>query len=173
MTEDEGDTMPANAVPPGVKAKRLIDGVEIKQLRLIPDERGYLMEMLRSDDGIFQKFGQVYLSAAYPGVMKVWHYHKVQTDYFTIVSGMMKVVLYDGREGSPTHGEINEFFMGEQNRILITIPPGVLHGMKAIGDKPGLLVNCPTEVYRYDEPDEFRVDPHDGSVPYDWGRNDG
>ena len=165
--------MSTNAIPPGVRAKRLIDGVEIKKLRLIPDERGYLMEMLRSDDGIFRKFGQVYLSAAYPGVVKGWHYHKVQTDFFTIVSGMMKVVLYDGREGSPTHGEINEFFMGEQNPILITIPPGVLHGMKGISDKPALLVNCPTEVYRYDEPDEFRVDPHDGSVPYDWGRKDG
>ncbi len=165
--------MSSESIPPGVKAKRLIEGVAIKKLRLIPDERGYLMEMLRADDDIFQKFGQVYLSVGYPGVVKGWHYHKVQTDFFTIVSGMMKVVLYDGREGSPTHGEINEFFMGELNPILITIPPGVLHGMKAIGDRPGLLVNCPTEVYRYGEPDEFRVDPHDGTVPYDWDRHDG
>ncbi|MCD4690738.1 dTDP-4-dehydrorhamnose 3,5-epimerase family protein [bacterium] len=165
--------MSTEAIPPGVKAKRLIDGVEIKKLRLIPDDRGYLMEMLRSDDGIFQKFGQVYLSVGYPGVVKGWHYHKVQTDFFTIVSGMMKVVLYDGREGSSTHGEINEFFMGELNPILITIPPGVLHGMMAIGNKPGFLVNCPTEVYCYDEPDEFRVDPHDGTVPYEWEQKDG
>ncbi|MBD3349294.1 MAG: dTDP-4-dehydrorhamnose 3,5-epimerase [Candidatus Eisenbacteria bacterium] len=151
----------------------MIDGVEIKELRLIPDERGYLMEMLRSDDGIFRKFGQVYLSIAYPGVVKGWHYHKVQTDYFTIVKGMMKVVLYDGREESPTHGEVNEFFLGELNPLLVVIPPGVLHGMKAIGDAPSYLVNCPTEPYDYESPDEHRVDPHDNDIPYDWGRVDG
>ncbi len=164
---------PGGRLPRGVKAKRLIDGVRIKSLRLLPDDRGFLMEMLRSDDDIFQKFGQVYLSVAYPGVVKGWHYHKVQTDFFTIVKGMMKVVLYDERPDSPTHGEINEFFMGEQNPILITIPPGVLHGMKAIGAGPGFLVNCPTEPYNYAEPDEYRVDPHGDDVPYDWTTKDG
>ena len=163
----------AKKLPPGVRAKRLIDGVEIKELRLIPDERGYLMEMMRADDPFFTKFGQVYLSVAYPGVVKGWHYHRVQTDHFTIVRGMMKVVLYDDREDSPTKGEVNEFFMGELNPILITIPPGVLHGMKAIGTEPGYLVNCPTETYDYAEPDEFRVDPHDNDIPYDWAQKDG
>ncbi|MFH1537742.1 MAG: WxcM-like domain-containing protein, partial [bacterium] len=78
----------------------MIDGVKEKKLRVIPDERGFLMEMLRSDDPFFQKFGQVYLTAAYPGVVKGWHYHKKQTDHFIAVKGMMKVVLYDRREGS-------------------------------------------------------------------------
>jgi len=160
-------------LPRGAKGRRLIQGVRVKELAPIPDERGYLMEILRADDEIFQKFGQVYMSVAYPGVVKGWHYHKVQTDYFTIAKGMMKVVLYDAREGSPTYGEINEFFMGELNPLLITIPPGVLHGMKAIGDEPGYLVNCPTEPYNYDHPDEYRVDPHDNDIPYDWGRKDG
>jgi dTDP-4-dehydrorhamnose 3,5-epimerase len=172
-SDSEEEKMAGTALPKGIKAKRLIDGVSVKELRLIPDERGYLMEMLRSDDEIFQEFGQVYLSVAYPGVVKGWHYHKVQTDFFTIVKGMMKVVLYDDRPDSPTRGEINEFFMGELNPILITIPPGVLHGMKAIGNAPGYLVNCPTKSYKYDEPDEFRVDPHDGTVPYDWGLEEG
>jgi dTDP-4-dehydrorhamnose 3,5-epimerase len=161
------------ALPRGVRARVLIDGVRIKELRLLPDERGYLMEMLRSDDEIFEKFGQVYLSVAYPGVVKGWHYHKIQTDCFTIVRGMMKVVLYDDRPESPTRGEINEFFMGELNPLLVVIPPGVLHGMKAIGDEPGCLVNCPTEPYDYDHPDEYRVDPRDGGIPYDWDRKDG
>lgn len=160
-------------LPRGVKARRLIEGVAFKELRLIPDERGYLMEMLRADDEIFAKFGQVYLSVAYPGVVKGWHYHKVQTDYFTIVKGMMKVVLYDGRPDSPTKGEVNECFIGELNPLLVVIPPGVLHGMKAIGDAPGYLVNCPTETYNYGEPDEYRVDPHGDDVPYDWDLTDG
>ncbi|GFP23902.1 dTDP-4-dehydrorhamnose 3,5-epimerase, partial [Candidatus Hakubella thermalkaliphila] len=108
----------------------MIDGVKIKKLRVIPDERGFLMEMLRSDDEIFEKFGQVYVTAGYPGVVKGWHYHRKQTDYFTVVKGMAKVVLYDGREGSPTHGEINEFFMGDMNQILLKIPPLVMHGFK-------------------------------------------
>lgn len=172
-TSNEGARGIGRDLPNGVRARKLIDGVRIKKLRLIPDERGYLIEMLRADDDIFERFGQVYMSVAYPGVVKGWHYHKIQTDFFTIVGGMMKVVLYDGRPDSPTHGEINEFFMGELNPLLITIPPGVLHGMKAIGTAPGLLINCPTEPYDYDEPDEYRVDPHGSEVPYDWDLKDG
>ncbi|UCF79824.1 MAG: dTDP-4-dehydrorhamnose 3,5-epimerase family protein [Candidatus Eiseniibacteriota bacterium] len=151
----------------------MIEGVKIKPLRVIPDERGLVMEMLRCDDEIFEKFGQVYLSVAYPGVVKGWHYHKLQTDYFTIVRGMMKVVLYDQREDSPTNGEINEFFMGEQNPILLVIPPLVVHGMKAIGTGPGYLVNCPNLPYNQENPDEHRIDPHSGVIPYSWERKDG
>jgi len=160
-------------LPRGVRGARLIDGVRIKELRLLPDERGFLMEILRSDDEIFERFGQVYMTVAYPDVVKGWHYHKVQTDFFTVVKGMMKIVLYDGRPDSPTSGEVNEFFMGELNPLLITIPPGVLHGMKAIGAEPGYVVNCPTEPYDYSGPDEYRVDPHDNDIPYDWAREDG
>jgi len=151
----------------------MIDGVRIKRLKVIPDERGRLMEMLRDDDEVFQKFGQVYLSVVYPGVVKGWHYHKKQTDYFVFVKGMAKVVLYDGREGSPTHGEVNEFFLGEHNPILLVIPPFVLHGMKGVGTEPAYLVNTPTEHYVYDDPDEFRVDPNSPDIPYRWERRDG
>ena len=112
--------------------KTTIDGVAIKNLRLIPDERGWLMEILRCDDAIFEKFGQVYCTTAYPGVVKAWHYHKKQTDNFTCVHGMMKVALYDAREDSPTRGNLMEFFVGEKNPILISVPPGVYHGFKGI-----------------------------------------
>lgn len=151
----------------------MIDGVKVKKLKVIPDERGFLMEMLRSDDDIFQNFGQVYLSVAFPGVVKGWHYHKKQTDYFTVIKGMAKVVLYDNRDDSPTHAEINEFFMGELNPILIVIPPFMLHGIKGIGNEPAYLINCPTETYNYDQPDEFRLPPHSDEIPYDWARKDG
>ena len=151
----------------------MIDGVCTKKLRIIPDERGWLMEMLRCDDGVFKKFGQVYLSTVYPGVVKGWHYHKIQTDNFTVVKGMAKVVLYDGREDSSTYGEVNEFFMGERNPILLVIPPLVLHGMKGIGTEPAYLINCPTEPYNYDSPDEHRVAPDSGEVPYDWKLKEG
>lgn len=151
----------------------MIDGVKIKKLKVISDERGWLMEMLRSDDEIFQQFGQVYLSVVYPGVVKGWHYHEKQTDYFAVVKGMVKVVLYDSREDSSTYKEVNEFFIGERNPTLVTIPPLVMHGMTGIGMEPGYLINCPTELYNYNEPDEFRVPPHDNDIPYDWARKDG
>ena len=150
----------------------MIDGVVVKPLNVIPDERGYLMEILRDDDPFYQKFGQAYITAVYPGVVKGWHFHKKQTDHFCVVKGMCKVVLYDGREGSKTHGEVNEFFMGEKKPIVVVIPVGVLHGMKGVGTETALLLNIPTHHYEYDEPDEYRVDPHDNDVPYDWAQKD-
>ena len=151
----------------------MIDGVTVRKLRAIPDERGYLMEMLRSDWPEFEKFGQVYITAVYPGVVKGWHYHRIQTDHFICVAGMAKVVLYDEREGSPTQGEVNEFFMGHLNPILLKIPPGVMHGFKGISQEMALIVNVPTELYNYDNPDEYRAPPHTDQIPYDWARKDG
>jgi len=148
----------------------LIEGVKIKKLNVFPDERGRLMEMLRSDDELFKKFGQVYMTTAYPGVVKGWHYHKKQTDNFVVVKGMMKVVLYDGREKSSTYKEINEFFMGEHNPILLKIPTYVYHGFKCISDTEAMCINIPTEVYNYNQPDEYRVDPDSGEIPYNWER---
>jgi len=152
----------------------MIEGVRIKKLKVIPDERGRLMEMLRNDDGeeFFTEFGQAYMTTGYPGVVKAWHYHKYQTDHFVAVSGMMKVVLYDDREGSPTRGEINEFFMGEHNPILLVIPKGVYHGFKCIGDKEGIIINIPDKVYNYEDPDEYRLSAHGSEIPYDWTRED-
>ena len=151
----------------------LIDGVRTKTLRLIPDERGWLMEILRSDDpDYFQKFGQVYVSATYPGVVKAWHYHKHQIDNFACVSGMVKLVLVDTREGSPTKGAINEFFLGTQNPTLVQVPNLVYHGWKCISTEVSTVVNVPTELYQYDDPDEYRLEAH-GTLPYDWARKDG
>jgi len=150
----------------------MIDGVKVKKLRVLPDERGRVMELLRSDDDIFRKFGQVYITTAYPGVVKAWHRHKVQTDYFACIQGMMKLVLYDDREGSATKGEVNEFCLGVHRTELVVIPPGVLHGFKCISDTEAVVVNCPTEVYNPDVPDEYRVDAHSKDIPYDWARKD-
>lgn len=151
----------------------MIEGVKVRKLRLIPDERGYLMEMLRSDWEEYEKFGQVYITAVYPGVVKGWHYHKIQTDHFICAHGMAKVVLYDGRKGSPTHGEVNEFFMGEQNPTLLKIPQGVMHGFKGISQETTLIVNVPTQLYNYEQPDEYRLPAHTDEIPYDWSRKDG
>jgi len=156
-----------------VASRAPIHDVKTRKLRTIPDERGWLMEILRAaDDELFTKFGQVYVSATYPGVVKAWHYHKRQVDHFACVAGMVKLVLIDTRADSPSNGAVNEFFLGTQNPMLVQVPNLVYHGWKCISTEPSLVVNVPTEPYRYDDPDEYRVAPH-GTLPYDWTRQDG
>lgn len=151
----------------------MIAGVKLERLKVIPDERGRVMEILRSDDEIFHKFGQVYMTTTYPNVVKAWHYHKIQTDNVTVVRGMLKLVLYDAREDSPTKGEINELFIGEHNPLLVQIPKRVYHGWMCISETEAIAINIPTEVYNREEPDEYRIHPHDNDIPYDWSRKDG
>lgn len=146
----------------------LIQGVAVRPLKQIHDERGYLMEMLRTDWPEFERFAQSYVTIGYPGIVKGWHYHKVQTDHFVVIQGTAKVVCYDNRSSSPTKGKVNEFFPGERNPMLIKIPPHVIHGFKAVGHEPVYLVNFPTELYNYKEPDEFRIPYDSKDIPYDW-----
>jgi len=152
---------------------RRIAGVQVKQLRPIPDERGWLMEIVRRNEtDLLPTFGQVYVSATYPGVVKGWHYHKKQVDNFACVAGMVKLVLVDTREDSPTRDLVNEFFIGTQNPLLVQVPCLVYHGWKCVSQEPSLVVNVPTEPYDRDAPDEYRLEPH-GTLPYDWTRKDG
>ncbi len=151
----------------------MISGVIVKKLKVIPDERGRLMEILRSDDDIFVKFGQVYMTTTYPGVVKAWHYHKKQTDNVAVVKGMIKLVLYDARKDSKTKNQINEIFAGIHNPALVRIPKGVYHGWMCISEDEAMVINCPTEAYNYKKPDEYRVSPYGKKVPYDWKRKDG
>lgn len=146
----------------------MIAGVAIKPLRLIPDQRGFLMEVLRDDDPLFHRFGQCYISATYPGVVKAWHAHQVQTDNFCCVHGNVLVGLYDGREDSPTRGEVHKLVVGEQNRSLVQIPPGVWHGWVCLGTEMSLVLNVPTEHYNYQEPDELRRPWDDPAIPFEW-----
>jgi dTDP-4-dehydrorhamnose 3,5-epimerase len=155
------------------KEKGMIDGVKTKKLKVIPDERGRLMEILRTDDQLFLKFGQVYMTTTYPGVVKAWHKHEKQTDNLACVQGMIKLALYDPRENSPTFKEINQFYIGIHNPLLVQIPPGVFHGWMCISEEEAIVINIPTEVYNYEHPDEQRLDPYENDIPYDWRRKDG
>jgi dTDP-4-dehydrorhamnose 3,5-epimerase len=151
----------------------LIDGVKVNQLKVIPDERGRLMEILRSDDELFEKFGQVYITTIYPGVVKGWHFHKNQSDNVVCVQGMIKLVLYDRREDSPTFNNVVELNCGIHNPVLVHIPADVCHGWMCFGPEEAIVVNIPTEPYNYENPDEHRIDPHDNEIPYEWERKDG
>ncbi len=146
----------------------MIDGVVIKPLRAIPDDRGYLMEILRDDDELFQQFGQVYITTCYPGVVKAWHAHRRQYDHVCCLRGTAKLGLYDDREGSPTRGQSDAIILGLVNPLLVQIPPLVWHGFTTVGGEMILMLNIPTEHYVHDDPDELRRDPFDPDIPFEW-----
>lgn len=148
-----------------------IDGVKATPLRRIPDERGAVLHMLREDSPAFERFGEIYFSLVYPGVVKGWHIHKRMTLNYAVPVGMVKLVCYDDREGSPTRGAIQELHLGELNYALVTIPPLVWNGFKGEGASPALVANCATIPHDPDEID--RLDPFSGDIPYDWGLKHG
>ena len=135
----------------------MIDGVSVHQLQQIPDERGKIMHMLRSDDPYFERFGEIYFSVVYPGVVKGWHLHQVMTLNYAVVTGSVKLVLYDNRPASPTQGEFTELFPSEANYVLVTVPPLVWNGFKGVGTDAAIVANCATHPH---DPDEIeRLDP--------------
>lgn len=144
----------------------MIDGVIITPLRQIPDERGKIMHMLRADSPHFQQFGEIYFSCVHPSAIKAWHVHKVMTLNYAVVHGMIKFVLYDDREGSPTKGELQEIYMGTDNYCLVTVPPMVWNGFKGYGPDMAIVANCPTHAHDPSEID--RVDPFTNNIPYKW-----
>ncbi len=151
----------------------LIEGIRVKTAKVLSDERGRLGEILRSDDEFFEKFGQVYFTTTYPGVVKAWHWHKKQTDHFYVAKGTIKVALYDSRTESKTKGCVNQIYMGQHCPAVLKIPPGVCHGWMCVGADEAYIINLTTELYDYNQPDEFRIHPHDNDIPYDWTRKDG
>lgn len=149
----------------------MIDGVKVVPLRQIVDERGKIMHMLKSTDPHFLGFGEIYYSTAWPGAVKAWHVHTSMTVNNAVMVGRAKLVMYDLRDDSPTKGELLEVFLGEDNYVLVQIPPGIANGYKAYGDKQVLLANCATEPHSPTE--MLRIDPFDNDIPYDWSLKHG
>jgi dTDP-4-dehydrorhamnose 3,5-epimerase len=149
-----------------------IHDVRVTPLRRIPDERGAVLHMLREDDPAFERFGEIYFSLVYPGVVKGWHLHKRMTLNYAVPLGMVKLVCYDDRDGSPTRGVLQEVHTGELNYALVTIPPLVWNGFKGEGSSPALVANCATAAHTPDEIE--RLDPFDNTeIPYDWALRHG
>ena len=146
----------------------MIEGVKVRKLKIIPDERGRLMEILRSDDEFFQKFGQVYMTTVKPGIVKAWHYHRLQQDNFCCVRGKIRLGLYDAREKSSTFGKTMDMTLGLENPKLVSIPPNVYHGFKGVSNEESIVINTPTEAYNHTKPDERRVDAYENNIPFDW-----
>ena len=149
----------------------MIDGVKIVPLSQIVDERGKIMHLMKSTDPHFTGFGEIYFSCAWHGTVKAWHVHRSMTVNNAVISGRAKLVMYDRRKDSPTVGELQEVFMGEDNYVLVQIPPGIANGYKAYGDKLVILANCATEPH---DPDEIiRIDPETPDIPYSWELHNG
>ena len=144
----------------------MIDGVLIHPLKQIPDERGKVMHMLKATDPHFERFGEIYFSCIYPGVVKGWHLHSKMTINYAVVVGTIKLVLYDDRPGSPTRGQVQEIFLGGDNYCLVKVPPMIWNGFKGVGTQPAIVANCATIPH---DPNEIeRLDPLSGRIPYDW-----
>jgi dTDP-4-dehydrorhamnose 3,5-epimerase len=148
-----------------------IEGVKVIGLRQIVDERGKIMHMLKATDSHFINFGEIYFSCAWPETIKAWHIHQTMTVNNAVVSGRAKLVMFDMRPLSPTKGALQEVFFGEDNYVLVQIPPGIANGYKAYGDKMVIMANCASEPH---DPDEMlRLPPSAKEIPYDWGLRHG
>ncbi|MEJ2148015.1 MAG: dTDP-4-dehydrorhamnose 3,5-epimerase family protein [Chloroflexota bacterium] len=148
-----------------------IDGVLIKKLVTYPDDRGYLREVLREDDNLMAQFGQTVVTKTYPGVIKAFHWHQRQDDLWYVAAGMARVVLFDRRPDSPTVGETQVVYAGEDNPVLILIPAGIAHGYQVLGDRPVLLFYTVTQCYDPADPDEERIPYDDPEIGFDWSIN--
>lgn len=144
----------------------MITGVSVKKLDIHPDERGFFTEIIRKTDDFFQEgFGQISNSYMHDGVVKAWHIHKTQIDWWYVVSGVIKAVLCDRRVNFSTHGEIQEYLLGDENRIVLKIPAGVAHGLKVMSG-PAHLVYVTSTIYNPAE--EGRIAYNDPEIGYDW-----
>jgi len=145
----------------------MIDGVVFKELTTRGDERGFFREIIRSTDDFFDSgFGQWSHSLMFDGVIKAWHFHNLQTDYFYICTGVARVGLCDLRKESKTYNEIMDFYMGDyQPCRVVKIPPGVAHGLKAIQGPVNLLY---VTSHTYNPKDEIRIVYDDPKINFDW-----
>lgn len=147
----------------------MIEGVKTKKLIKHCDDRGFFAELVRDDEpDLLTRFGQASWSMSYPGVIKAFHYHEKQDDLWFFPSGNAQVVLYDRREGSPTNGETDVYYMGEQNPIMLLIPTGVAHGYRVLGEKPAVIIYFTTHSYDRSNPDEKRIVWDDPLIGFDW-----
>lgn len=145
----------------------MIRGVTIKSLQTLLDDRGFFREIIREDNGFFSEgFGQLSHSFMYDGVIKAWHYHKIQVDWWYVVSGVLRVGLFDMREQSDTYQNTMDFLMGDlQESCVIKIPPGVAHGCKVV-QGPVNLLYVTSEVYNPE--DELRLPFNSDQIDFDW-----
>ena len=143
------------------------DGVELVELQQIETEGGSVLHMLRSDSPLFRKFGEVYFSEVYSGVVKAWKRHKEMTQHFAVPVGKIRVVLFDDREDSKTKGKVCEYVLGRPDHYaLLRIPPMVWYGFMSLSRGPTIIANCTDLPHAHEE--SVRALPDDPRFPYNW-----
>lgn len=146
----------------------MIQGIEFKDLTTHPDDRGFFRELIRvTDDPFFAEgFGQWSHSLMFDNVVKAWHYHNKQTDWWYVVTGVLRVGLCDLRQDSPTYKQTMDFLMGDlQPARVLKIPPGIAHGCKTV-QGPVNLFYVTSRVY--DPGDEIRIPFDTPDIDFDW-----
>lgn len=155
----------------------MIEGVKIKKLKVWKDKPdldqpevkpGFLMEVLRADEGLLKEFGQTTFTVAYKGTIKAFHWHKKQDDLWFVATGRAMIVLHDLRKDSKTYGETQVIYAGKDDYKLILIPTGVAHGYKVLSDEPVLLFYHTTKPYNAQSPDEERIPWNDPKINFNW-----
>jgi dTDP-4-dehydrorhamnose 3,5-epimerase len=151
-------------------SSELITDVQIRPFVIWPDDRGYFLEVARFGQGLVADFPasstQVSAALNYPGIIKAFHYHKVQTDYWIAAAGLLQVALVDLRRESKTFGVKNTLYVGALRAWQLLIPPGVAHGYKVIGDQASVLVYVTDRIFN--PADEGRIPYNDPGIAYDW-----
>lgn len=144
-----------------------IDGVALRELKKIRDDRGMVMHMVRSDSDLFKGFGEIYFSVTNPGVTKAWKKHLQATQLFAVPQGKMKIVMFDAREGSKTRGQIMETILGVDQYRLLKIPPGIWYGFQAVSLEPAMIANCCD--LKHDPAEQTSLPLDSKEIPYRWG----
>ncbi|MDP3770940.1 MAG: dTDP-4-dehydrorhamnose 3,5-epimerase family protein [bacterium] len=145
-----------------------IEGVRITPLRIIPDDRGFVMHMLRADAPHFKRFGEIYFSGINPGATKGWKVHTRAEGNLAVPHGRVRCVLYDSREESPTYGAFMEVTIGATPDAyrLLTIPAGVALAWRNLSDSMAVVANCATEPHTPDEGKTLSLDTYE----YEWDK---
>ena len=146
----------------------MIKDVAIKQLKKYADDRGFFTEVIKDGEESFHPVKQTSYTETHPGVIKAFHWHKKQWDVWFVVRGMAQVVLHDMREDSPTKGETQVICAGQDNPVLIAIPPFVAHGYRVLGNEKVCLFYHTSEAYDPADPDEERIAFDDPQIGFDW-----
>ena len=144
----------------------MIHDVKITPLKIISDNRGKVMHMLRTDSQVFEKFGEIYFSTIYHQSIKGWHLHKESTLNYVCIKGKVKLVLFDNRKESSTKGVYQELILSPEDYFLVTIPPNIWNGFKGLDEAESIVANCLT--LPHDEKEMVRKDPFDKSFSYKW-----
>jgi dTDP-4-dehydrorhamnose 3,5-epimerase len=150
-------------------ARTPIEGVVVREVRNVPRRQGLLTEIYRKDWGLDGGLEQVFQVVLAPGQVSAWHVHFNTLDRLFVASGMLEVVLFDARRRSPTFGRINEFRFGVYRPALVTVPPGVWHGLQNAGRRPASVLNLVDRAYLYDAPDHWRLPWNTRRIPYRFG----